>query len=46
MTLRFENEKMRNDLNSKRQINERLKNDLKFEKQLNERIMKSQEDMN
>ena len=29
MSLRFENEKIRNDLNSKRKINERMKNDLK-----------------
>ena len=46
MSLRFENEKMRNALNSERQINERLNNDLNSEKQLNERIMKSQVDMN
>ena len=41
-----ENERIRNDLNSKRQINERLRNDLNFERQLNERIMKSQAGMN
>ena len=29
MSLRFENERLRNDLNSERQINERLRNALK-----------------
>ena len=46
MSLRYENERIRNDLNSERQINERLRNDLNFEKKLNERIMRSQADMN
>ena len=45
MSLIFENERIKNDLNSERQINERLRNDLNSEKQLNERIMKSQVDM-
>ena len=46
MSLRSKNERIRNDLNSERQINEILRNDLNSEKQLNERIMKSQVDMN
>ena len=45
MTLRSENERIRNELRSKKKISERLKNDLKNEKKLNERIMKSQVDM-
>ena len=45
MSLRSENEKIRNDVNSERQINERLRNDLNSEKKLNERIMRFQEDM-
>ena len=45
MTLRSKNERIRDELRSKKKISERLKNDLNIEKQLNERIMKSQADM-
>ena len=45
MSLRSKNERIRNDLNSERQISERLRNDLNSEKKLNERIMKSQVDI-
>ena len=46
MSLKSENERLRNDLNSERQINERLRKNLNSKKKLNERIMKYQEDMN
>lgn len=45
MSLGAKNERLRNDLSTKRKINERLKVYPNFEKQLNERIMNSQVDM-
>ena len=45
MSVRSENEGLRNDLNFERKINERLRNYLNSEKKLNERIIKSQENM-
>ena len=46
MNLRLENERIREELRSKKKIIERLKNDLNTEKKVNETMMKSQEDMN
>ena len=45
MTLRLENERIRDKLRSKKKISERLINDLNFKRKINERIMKSQVDM-
>ena len=38
MTLRVENERIRNYLNFGRQINERIRNELRSEKQISERL--------
>ena len=38
MTLRAENERIRNDLNFERQINERKRNELRSEKKISERL--------
>ena len=38
MSLRLENERIRNDLNFERQINERTRNELRSEKKISERL--------
>ena len=46
MTLRSENEKMRDELRSKKKISLRLVNDLNTKRKINERVIKSQQNMN
>ena len=46
MNQRLENERIRDELRSKKKISLTLVNDLNTKRKINERIMKSQEDMN